>query len=129
MVDKTLLLAGHYLGSVWSLVETPTQIARIAYTFSLLGHIDKESSFFKLHSVRREGRRHVPTYIHKHIIIKFKICLAFCLIPDLKTYTRHLFSDNNIYWANKKIDPSPFYVIDTVTIMSPQKEIVHLGKP
>ena len=59
MVDKALLLAGDYLGSVWSLVETPTQIARIAYTFSLLGHIDKDSSFFKLHSVRREGRRHV----------------------------------------------------------------------
>ena len=69
MVDKTLLLAGAYLGSVWSLVETPAQIARIAYTFSLLGHIDKESSFFKLHSVRREGRRNVHTLLHKQIII------------------------------------------------------------
>ena len=86
MVDKTLLLAGDYLGSVWSLVETPTQIARIAYTFSLLGHIDKESSFFKLHSVRREGRRNAHTLLHKQIIIiKLSICLAFGLIPDLKT--------------------------------------------
>ena len=96
MVDKTLLLAGDYLGSVWSLVETPTQIARIAYTFSLLGHIDKESSFFKLHSVRREGRRNVHTLLHKQIIIiKLSICLAFGLYQILKLY-KTSFSDNNI---------------------------------
>ena len=56
MVDRALLSAGDYLASVWTGVETPTHIARIAYTFSLLGHIDRDSTFFKLHSVRREGK-------------------------------------------------------------------------
>ena len=37
-------------------------------------------------------------------------------------------ADNNIYWANRKIDPSPFYVIDTIIINGPQKDIAHLGK-
>ena len=29
MVDKTLLLAGDYLGSVWSLVETPLKLPEL----------------------------------------------------------------------------------------------------
>ena len=56
MVDSSLLLASDYLASKWTLLESPTHIARVAYAFSLLGHTDKDSTFFKLHKMRREGK-------------------------------------------------------------------------